>query len=55
MLIATAFLLFAEERDMLPEDEVFVRYYSIAGLDDSGLSIGMRFPDPFVQAGFDRG
>jgi hypothetical protein len=49
MLIATAFLLFAEERDMLPEDEVFVRYYSIAGLYDSATLV-RRHPGHAIKS-----
>jgi len=45
------FLLYAEERDMLPKDEAFVRYYSLAGLyerlrEDSALhpdTMGQRY------------
>ena len=32
VILRLVFLLYAEERDMLPEDETFLRYYSLAGL-----------------------
>jgi hypothetical protein len=32
VILRLVFLLFAEEKDMLPEDETFLRYYSLAGL-----------------------
>ena len=31
VILRLVFLLYAEERDMLPEDETFLRYYSLAG------------------------
>ena len=31
-ILRLVFLLYAEERDMLPEDETYLRYYSLAGL-----------------------
>src|SRR5207247_2282028 len=32
VILRLVFLLYTEERDMLPEDETFLRYYSLAGL-----------------------
>ena len=32
VILRLVFLLYAEEKDMLPEDETFVRYYSLSGL-----------------------
>ena len=32
VVLRLVFVLFAEERDMLPEDETYMRYYSVAGL-----------------------
>ena len=32
VILRLVFLLYAEERGMLPEDEIFVRHYSLAGL-----------------------
>ena len=32
VILRLVFLLYAEERDMLPEDETFLRHYSLAGL-----------------------
>src|SRR5262249_1775043 len=34
VILRLVFLLYAEERDMLPEDETFLRYYSLAGLHE---------------------
>jgi len=31
VILRLVFLLYSEERDMLPEDETFLRYYSLAG------------------------
>jgi hypothetical protein len=39
------FLLFAEERDMLPEDEVFLRFYSLAGLYERLREDTALYPD----------
>ncbi len=49
VVLRLVFLLYAEERDMLPEDETFLRSYSLAGLherlrEDAGL-----FPDTMDQ------
>ena len=34
VLLRLVFLLYAEQRDLLPQDETFQRYYSLAGLYD---------------------
>jgi len=49
VILRVVFLLYAEERDMLPADDTFMRYYSLAGLhrrlrEDAGL-----FPDTMDQ------
>lgn len=49
VILRLVFLLYAEERDMLPADDTFMRYYSLAGLhkrlrEDAGL-----FPDTMDQ------
>jgi hypothetical protein len=49
VILRLVFLLYAEERDMLPEDETFLRFYSIGGLyerlrEDAGL-----YPDTMDQ------
>jgi hypothetical protein len=43
------FLLYAEERDMLPEDETFLRYYSLAGLYERLREDAALFPDTMDQ------
>ncbi len=45
VILRLVFLLFAEERDMLPEDDVFLRYYSIAGLYDRLREDSALYPD----------
>jgi hypothetical protein len=45
VILRLVFLLFAEERDMLPEDEVFGRYYSLAGLYDRLREDAALYPD----------
>jgi len=34
VILRLVFLLYAEERDMLPEDEIFLRYYSLRGSEE---------------------
>lgn len=45
VILRLVFLLYAEERDMLPEDETFLRYYSLAGLHERLREDAALFPD----------
>lgn len=50
VILRLVFLLFAEERDMLPtEDATFSRYYSIAGLHERLRDHAAHFPDTMDQ------
>jgi hypothetical protein len=49
VILRLVFLLYAEERDMLPEDETFLRYYSLAGLYDRLREDAALFPDTMDQ------
>ena len=49
VVLRLVFLLFAEERDMLPEDETFLRYYSLAGLYERLREDAALFPDTMDQ------
>jgi hypothetical protein len=49
VILRLVFLLFAEERDMLPEDETFLRYYSLAGLYERLREDAALFPDTMDQ------
>jgi hypothetical protein len=49
VILRLVFLLFAEERDMLPEDEIFLRYYSLAGLYERLREDAALFPDTMDQ------
>jgi hypothetical protein len=49
VLLRLVFLLYAEERDMLPEDEAFLRYYSIAGLHERLREEAALYPDTMDQ------
>jgi len=49
VILRLVFVLFAEERDMLPEDETFLRYYSVAGLYDRLREDAALFPDTMDQ------
>ena len=49
VILRLVFLLYAEERDMLPEDETFLRYYSLAGLYERLREDAARFPDTMDQ------
>lgn len=49
VILRMVFLLYAEERDMLPEDEVFVRYYSLAGLHERLREDAALHPDTMDQ------
>jgi len=49
VILRLVFLLYAEERDMLPEDETFLRYYSIAGLHSRLREDAALYPDTMEQ------
>lgn len=49
VILRLVFTLFAEERDMLPEDETFLRYYSLAGLYERLREDAALFPDTMDQ------
>jgi hypothetical protein len=49
VILRLVFLLYAEERDMLPEDETFLRYYSLAGLYERLRGDAALFPDTMDQ------
>ncbi len=49
VILRLVFLLYAEERDMLPEDETFLRYYSLAGLYERLRADAALFPDTMDQ------
>jgi hypothetical protein len=49
VILRLVFLLYAEERDMLPEDETFLRHYSVAGLYERLREDAALFPDTMDQ------
>ncbi len=49
VILRLVFLLYAEERDMLPEDETWLRYYSLAGLHERLREDAALFPDTMDQ------
>jgi hypothetical protein len=49
VILRLVFLLYAEERDMLPEDETFLRYYSLAGLHERLREDAALHPDTMDQ------
>ncbi len=49
VILRLVFLLYAEERDMLPKDEAFLRHYSLAGLYERLRSDASRYPDTMDQ------
>jgi hypothetical protein len=49
VILRLIFLLYAEERDMLPEDETFLRYYSLAGLHERLREDAALYPDTMDQ------
>lgn len=50
VLLRIVFLLYAEEREMLPsEDEVYQRYYGIAGLHERLREDAAQYPDTLGQ------
>jgi hypothetical protein len=49
VLLRLVFLLYAEERDMLPEDETYLQHYSLAGLYERLREDAAHFPDTMDQ------
>lgn len=49
VILRLVFLLYAEERDMLPGDETYLRYYSLAGLHERLREEAALFPDTMDQ------
>jgi hypothetical protein len=49
VILRLVFLLYAEERDMLPEDDTFLRYYSLAGLYERLREDAALFSDTMDQ------
>jgi hypothetical protein len=49
VILRLVFLLYAEERDVLPGDEIFLRYYSLAGLYERLREDAALFPDTMDQ------
>lgn len=49
VILRLVFLLYAEERDMLPEDETYLRYYSLGGLYERLREDAALFPDTMDQ------
>jgi len=49
VILRLVFLLYAEERDMLPADETFLRFYSLAGLHERLREDAALFPDTMDQ------
>jgi type I restriction-modification system DNA methylase subunit len=49
VILRLVFLLYAEERGMLPEDETFIRYYSLVGLYERLREDAALYPDTMDQ------
>ncbi len=49
VILRLVFLLYAEERDMLPEDETFVQHYALSGLYERLRSDAALYPDTMDQ------
>lgn len=49
VILRLVFLLYAEERDMLPEDETFLQNYSLAGLYERLRKDAALYPDTMDQ------
>jgi hypothetical protein len=49
VLLRLVFLLYAEEREMLPEEETFLRFYSLAGLHERLREDAAHHPDTMSQ------
>lgn len=48
-ILRLVFLLYAEERDMLPKDETFIRYYSLSSLYEQLRDDAALYPDTMDQ------
>jgi len=49
VILRLVFLFYAEERDMLPDDETFVRFYKLAGLYERLREDAALYPDTMDQ------
>ncbi len=49
VILRLVFLLYAEEREMLPADATFLRFYSLAGLHERLREDDARYPDTMNQ------
>jgi hypothetical protein len=49
VILRLVFLLYAEERNMLPDDDTFLRYYSLAGLHGRLREDAALYPDTMDQ------
>ena len=49
VILRLVFLLYAEERDLLPEAEAFLRFYSLAGLHERLREDAALYPDTMDQ------
>ena len=49
VILRLVFLLYAEEREMLPSEGTFVRFYSVAGLHERLREQAAHFPDTIDQ------
>ena len=49
VILRLVFLLYSEERDMLPKDETFIRHYSLAGLYERLQEDAALYPDTMDQ------
>jgi hypothetical protein len=49
VILRLVFLLYAEERDMLPKDQTFLRFYSLAGLHERLREDAALHPDTMDQ------
>ena len=49
VILRLVFLLYAEERDMLPKDDTWIRYYSLAALFERLREDAALFPDTMDQ------
>jgi len=49
VILRLVFLLYAEERDLLPEDEIYLQHYSLAGLYERLREDAVLYPDTMDQ------
>lgn len=49
VILRLVFLLYAEQRDLLPSDDTFVQFYSLAGLHDRLREDAAQYPDTMDQ------